>query len=73
MYYVYFARGYANQEMVAQCRTLDAAVLVLMKSSTRVHETSKSWMLMVVWSTSPPNNCCMMSSKRLTTSNLMLY
>jgi hypothetical protein len=25
MYYVYFARGYANQEMVAQCRTLDAA------------------------------------------------
>jgi hypothetical protein len=25
MYYVYFARGYANEEMVAECRTLDAA------------------------------------------------
>jgi hypothetical protein len=25
MYYVYFARGYANQEMVAQCRTYEAA------------------------------------------------
>lgn len=26
MYYVYFARGYANEEMVAECRTLDAAM-----------------------------------------------
>jgi len=26
MYYVYFARGYANEEMIAQCRTYDAAV-----------------------------------------------
>jgi hypothetical protein len=25
MYYVYFARGYANEEMVAECRTLAAA------------------------------------------------
>jgi hypothetical protein len=25
MYYVYFARGYANEEMVAECRTFDAA------------------------------------------------
>lgn len=25
MYYVYFARGYANEEMVAECRTYDAA------------------------------------------------
>lgn len=26
MYYVYFARGYANEEMVAECRTLEAAM-----------------------------------------------
>ena len=26
MYYVYFARGYANEEMVAECRTIDAAM-----------------------------------------------
>ena len=25
MYYVYFARGYCNEEMVAECRTLSAA------------------------------------------------
>jgi hypothetical protein len=25
MYYVYFARGYANEVMVAECRTFDAA------------------------------------------------
>jgi hypothetical protein len=25
MFYVYFARGYANEEMVAECRTLAAA------------------------------------------------
>lgn len=25
MYYVYFARGYANEEMIAECRTLAAA------------------------------------------------
>lgn len=25
MYYVYFARGYANEEMIAECRTLEAA------------------------------------------------
>lgn len=25
MYYVYFARGYANEEMIAECRTLDGA------------------------------------------------
>lgn len=25
MYYVYFARGYANEEMIAECRTLSAA------------------------------------------------
>lgn len=25
MYYVYFARGYANEEMVAECRTYEAA------------------------------------------------
>ena len=25
MYYVYFARGYANEEMVAECRTMEAA------------------------------------------------
>jgi len=27
MYYVYFARGYSNEEMVAECRTLEAAKL----------------------------------------------
>jgi hypothetical protein len=27
MFYVYFARGYANEEMIAECRTLDAAML----------------------------------------------
>ncbi len=27
MYYVYFARGYANEEMVAECRTEAAARL----------------------------------------------
>lgn len=27
MFYVYFARGYANEEMIAECRTLDAAIL----------------------------------------------
>jgi hypothetical protein len=27
MYYVYFARGYANEEMIAECRTLEAAKL----------------------------------------------
>jgi hypothetical protein len=27
MYYVYFARGYANEEMIAECRTLSAAQL----------------------------------------------
>ena len=26
MYYVYFARGYANEEMIAECRTRDAAI-----------------------------------------------
>lgn len=26
MYYVYFARGYANEEMIAQCRTCEAAI-----------------------------------------------
>ena len=26
MYYVYFARGYSNEEMIAECRTYDAAV-----------------------------------------------
>ncbi len=26
MFYVYFARGYANEEMVAECRTFDAAL-----------------------------------------------
>ena len=25
MYYVYFARGYCNEEMIAECRTLEAA------------------------------------------------
>jgi len=25
MYYVYFARGYANEEKIAECRTYDAA------------------------------------------------
>lgn len=25
MYYVYFARGYFNEEMIAECRTLQAA------------------------------------------------
>jgi len=25
MYYVYFARGYANEEMVAECRSMEAA------------------------------------------------
>lgn len=25
MYYVYFARGYANEDLVAECRTLAAA------------------------------------------------
>ena len=25
MYYVYFARGYANEDLVAECRTLEAA------------------------------------------------
>ena len=24
-FYVYFARGYSNQELVAECRTLEAA------------------------------------------------
>jgi hypothetical protein len=27
MFYVYFARGYANEEMIAECRSLDAAML----------------------------------------------
>jgi uncharacterized membrane protein YkoI len=27
MYYVYFARGYSNEEMIAECRTLEAAQL----------------------------------------------
>jgi hypothetical protein len=27
MFYVYFARGYANEEQVAECRTREAAVL----------------------------------------------
>lgn len=26
MYYVYFARGYCNEEMVAECRTKEAAI-----------------------------------------------
>lgn len=26
MYYVYFARGYANEEMIAKCRTREAAM-----------------------------------------------
>ena len=26
MYYVYFARGYANEEMIAECRTREAAI-----------------------------------------------
>ena len=26
MFYVYFARGYVNQEMIAECRTFDDAV-----------------------------------------------
>ena len=26
MYYVYFARGYFNEEMIAECRTLQAAM-----------------------------------------------
>ena len=26
MYYVYFARGYANEEMIAECRTEAAAI-----------------------------------------------
>lgn len=26
MFYVYFARGYSNEEMVAECRTLEAAM-----------------------------------------------
>ena len=26
MYYVYFARGYANEEMIAECRSYEAAV-----------------------------------------------
>lgn len=26
MYYVYFARGYANEEMIAECRTREAAM-----------------------------------------------
>jgi hypothetical protein len=26
MYYVYFARGYANEEMIAECRTRQAAM-----------------------------------------------
>ena len=26
MFYVYFARGYANEEMIAECRTLSAAI-----------------------------------------------
>lgn len=26
MFYVYFARGYANEEMIAECRTLAAAI-----------------------------------------------
>jgi len=25
MYYVYFARGYANEALIAECRTLEAA------------------------------------------------
>lgn len=25
MYYVYFARGYANEDLVAECRTMEAA------------------------------------------------
>lgn len=25
MYYVYFARGYANEELIAECRTEEAA------------------------------------------------
>lgn len=25
MFYVYFARGYANEEQIAECRTLEAA------------------------------------------------
>jgi hypothetical protein len=27
MFYVYFARGYANEEMIAECGSLDAAML----------------------------------------------
>jgi hypothetical protein len=27
MFYVYFARGYSNEEMIAECRTLEAAML----------------------------------------------
>ena len=26
MYYVYFARGYANEEMIAECRSREAAI-----------------------------------------------
>jgi hypothetical protein len=26
MFYVYFARGYANEQKIAECATLDAAV-----------------------------------------------
>jgi len=26
MYYVYFARGYANEEQIAECRTREAAI-----------------------------------------------
>ena len=26
MFYVYFARGYANEALIAECRTYDAAV-----------------------------------------------
>ena len=26
MFYVYFARGYSNEEMIAECRSYDAAV-----------------------------------------------
>lgn len=26
MYYVYFARGYSNEEKIAECRSLDAAM-----------------------------------------------
>lgn len=26
MYYVYFARGYFNEEKIAECRTLSAAI-----------------------------------------------